>query len=116
MSKMSKNLGIILGGSMGIATSWMFSAPKSPIKLKLPETEVKNVEILPNLKIRRRNHVYHVHHWVYISFFYASLFVFRKPFTGKRFIHGFVLGLIVQGLTYKDRFSLKYPHKELAAN
>ena len=68
MSKMSKNLGIILGGSMGIATSWMFSAPKSPIKLKLPETEVKNVEILPNLKIRRRNHVYHVHHWVYRGF------------------------------------------------
>lgn len=107
MSKLSKNLGLILGGGMGLATSWILSAPKSPIKRKLPEAGIKNVEILPNVTIRRKNRIYHIHHWMFFSVFYASIMLVKKPIAGKRFINGFVLGLIVQGLSYKDRLHIK---------
>lgn len=115
MSKLSKNLGLLLGGSMGLATSWAISAPKSPVNKKIPETRVKNIEFSPNLKIKRKNKVYHIHHWMYFSLFYGSLLLIRKPFTGKKFLNGFFLGLIFQGLSYKDRLRVRKQPTTIAA-
>lgn len=110
MSKFSKNIGLLLGGTMGLATSWAISAPKSPVKKKLPSATIKNVEFVPNLKVTRKNKVYHIHHWMYFSVFYGSLMLVRRPFRGKKFLNAFLLGLIFQGLSYKDRLSVKKPH------
>lgn len=114
MSKLSKSLGLLFGGSMGALTSWILSAPKSPVKQKLPEAGIKNVEILPNVRIKRKNKIYHIHHWMFFSVFYASFMLIRRPFTGKKFINGFVLGLIFQGISYKDRLQIKKPHEVTA--
>lgn len=97
---------------MGAVTSWVLSAPnKSSGENRLPQLKVKNVEILPNVKIKRKEESYHIHHWMYFSVFYASLMFIRRPFAGKKFVKGFVLGLIFQGFSYKDRLQIREPHK-----
>lgn len=110
MSKLSKNLGLLLGGSLGAVTSWIWSAPNSAVNKKLPEVGIKNVEILPNVRVTRKNKIYHIHHWMFLSIFYIPLLFLRRPIKGKRFVNGFVLGLIAQGLSYDDRLEVRKPH------
>lgn len=43
----------------------------------------------------------HIHHWVLCLLFYISGIFFDIP---KNFI-GFSIGLLIQGLTYKDSFN-----------
>lgn len=113
MSKLSKNLGLLLGGLIGATISLVFSKPNSLGENRLPELKVKNVEILPNVKIKRKKEIYHIHHWMTFSVFYATLMFIRRPFAGKKFINGFVLGLIFQGFSYKDRFQVKNSSKKV---
>lgn len=92
---------------LGVSISWIFSHPKSPAKKKMPTKSAKNVHFFPNLKIHQEKHYYHIHHWMYFGIIYVMLFMFRKSFRGKKVAEGFILGLILQGLTYKDRFRVK---------
>jgi hypothetical protein len=105
MSKLSRSVGLL----SGFLLSYTLSEPNLPIKSKFPEKSFKNIEITPNLEIKRKDGYYHIHHWLYFSFAYVALITYRGNFKGKKFINGLVLGLIVQGLSYRDRFQFRDP-------
>lgn len=88
----------------------MFSHPEKK-QHKLPKLRVKNIQILPNLKIYGKHKDYHIHHWVLLSVILAlGAFVYegiiRSPL-----LNGVTIGGILQGLRYKDRFKIRYPKK-----
>lgn len=107
MSKAFKHLLLISGISSGVIISWIFSHPSSPAKKKLPERSIKNIHFFPNFKIHRKKNHYHIHHWMYFGVMYWLLIAFRGKFKGKKAVEGFILGLVIHGLSYKDRFIVK---------
>jgi hypothetical protein len=93
--------------TLGLVFSWFLSNPKSPARTKLPVKVEKNIILSPNVIIERRKRYYHLHHWMYAGTLYLLLRGVRKQFVGKRVTQGFLLGIILQGLTYADRFKVK---------
>ena len=107
MPKLKTDIEIAAATSIGAATSWVVSNPGSAVNKKLPEKEIKNIELSPFFGIKEKNKVIHIHHWMFISAFVVSLAAIGEPVKGKRFINGFLLGLIIQGLSYNDRFKIE---------
>ncbi len=108
MSKCYKQFPSLFSVLVGILISWVLSHPSSPAKKRLPSKSARNVHYFPNLKIHRETHYYHIHHWMYFGALFLLIVSIRKRFRGDRIIEGFFLGLILQGLTYKDRFKVKF--------
>ncbi len=94
--------GVISGFSFFVLAS---HPEKSPIR-KLPEKRVRNVSYFPNIKIQKGKGHYHIHHWMIFSALYAPFILIRR--LRSKFFHGLIIGSIFQGLTYKDRFRIKY--------
>lgn len=95
--------GIISGFSFFVLTS---HPGKSPVR-KLPEKRVKNISYFPNIKAHGKTEYYHFHHWMIFSLLYPLVFV-KKKLRRSKLLHGIMIGGIVQGLTYKDRFQIRY--------
>ncbi len=78
-------------------------------KSRLPNIRIKNIEILPNLRIHYRQTTLHIHHWFFISILAVAGYFFYENVLQFVFVKGATLGTIIQGLRYKDRFNFRYP-------
>ena len=96
---------LLLGIGLGYALSHHFSHPDGRARKHVPLIRVKNIQITPNLLIATKNKNWHIHHWTYLPIFYIPLLAILRPLLKKHWLHGFVLGGIVHGLTFKDRFT-----------
>lgn len=85
-----------------------FSHPQKK-KHKLPVIRFKNIEILPNVKVHFRNTTYHLHHWLLLGVFTITSLVIYEGLMQLALVKGAAIGGMVQGLRYKDRFSIRYP-------
>ena len=94
--------GLIAGFSFFTASSHQ----ESPVYKKLPERKLRNVSYFPNIRIQKDSGHYHIHHWMIFSALYAPFILVRR--LRSKFLHGLIIGSIAQGLTYKDRFRVKY--------
>ncbi|RJQ37705.1 hypothetical protein C4559_03145 [Candidatus Microgenomates bacterium] len=97
---------ILAGLGGGFSFFWLMSHPNSKIKRKFPEKSIKNLQFFPNTKITHKDKVYHFHHWFIFSLLYIPLIAMVKTFRHSRILNGLVIGSILQGLTYKDRFKM----------
>lgn len=107
---------IAAGGALGYFLFWLASHPtRSPLRKRIPQKQFKSVSILPEIKIARRNKEYHFHHWLNISTLYLLILLKKKRLPHSKFINGLMLGGVIQGLSYKDRFKIikKYESEEL---
>lgn len=109
-------LKLAIGALAGFSIGWILSHQKSNVKKKLPEKKIKSLQILPNIKLERKDKVYHFHHWMVLSSFYFPLLIKKGNFLKHKFLHGVVLGGIVQGLSFKDRFNIIYKKTQEAVN
>ena len=102
-----QTLKILVGGILGYCFFWLTSHPtKSPLQRKIPQKQFKNVSYLPELKIRRHDKEYHLHHWMNLSVLYVLLLFVRKGYFKSYMLRAFLLGSILQGLLYQDRFKV----------
>lgn len=101
MAKNNEFIGFVIGWF----SSFLVSNNKSPIEKKLPNETYKGIEVIPNLEVKRGNSVYHIHHWIYILLLYYPLTRIKK--LNNKLIKGFLIGDMLQGLSYKDRFKIK---------
>ncbi len=108
MFKFAKHLPSVLSITSGALISWVLSHPSSPAKKKIPQKSAKNIYFIPNLKVHRKTHYYHFHHWMYLGFIYVPLVIYNGEFKGKKVVEGFILGSILHGLSYGDRFKIKF--------
>ena len=58
-----------------------------------------------SIRIRVREYVLHVHHWLYAS---VALVVLPPDIGHKAFVEAFLVGIIIQGLTYSDFYKVVY--------
>jgi len=88
---------IVIGIVIGFLIAKFFSMKKEGIKGRLK-----------SLKINVGKYTVHFHHW-----FIASLILIILILSGfyNDLIYGFLLGLIIQGLTYRDFYKIIYQRK-----
>lgn len=100
--KLYESLRFFVGGVAGFSLFWITSHQNSPVKKRLPTKKVKRVHVFPNIRVEfSKDRHAHLHHWVIFS---ASYVLLRKRVRKSSTLHGFLIGSILQGLTYKDRF------------
>ncbi len=58
-----------------------------------------------SIRIKVKEYTFHVHHWLYAS---AALIVLPSSTEHKTIIEAFLVGVIIQGLTYKDFYKVIY--------
>lgn len=108
MSKDMKNtFTLLLGGTIGFTVFWLTSHPtRSRVRRKLPHKRVGNITYLPEIRVERKDRSYHLHHWINMGSLYIYLLTRKRRYLKNNLIHGFLLGSILQGLSYKDRFTI----------
>jgi len=98
-----------LGGIVfGYGLTKFLSDPASKIKHQIPLFRFWVIEFIPNLKIKLRKSVLHIHHWIFLSVALVALLWATTSFTQLLFFKSLCLGGIVQGFTFKDRFKIFY--------
>lgn len=99
-------LSYMMGLFLAILYSWYVLPPVAGLPPKWQPTIrpflVRGTVLVPV----SRTHQIHMHHWVCYSVLLILLFRFLP-----RVIVGFFVGLIVQGLTYEDRFQFVIPRQ-----
>lgn len=104
---------VALGITGGFFLFWVTSHQKSPLHQKLPTKKIKNVSFLPHIKISRKEKDLHLHHWFNMGAIYMLLYWKKRHILGNKLLHGFLVGSILQGLSYEDRFSFIKPQDKL---
>lgn len=100
------SLKIALGASVGFTISWLISHPKSKLHKRFPEKRIKNISVFPYVKVHRKDKEYHLHHWLNYTSLYTFYLMKKRRLPKSKFFNGLILGTILQGLTYKDRFHI----------
>jgi hypothetical protein len=102
----SEFLKMLIGAGVGYYFFKTTSRPGSRINRRIPQKQIKNLEILPSIKIKRRDKAIHLHHWLNFTSLYLYLLTRKRKYLRHQLVNGFILGSIYQGLTYKDRFKI----------
>ena len=84
------------------------SHPKKK-KDKLPKISFWRIDILPNVRFHIGKKTYWVHHWLYLSLVIAIPVIIGEGFIFPLVAYGLLVGGIIQGLTYSDRFKFRHP-------
>lgn len=71
---------VALGAAAGFAIFWFASHQKSPLHDKIPQKKVRNITILPHIKIVKEDTHIHFHHWFNITLVYALLYWKKDTF------------------------------------
>ncbi len=104
---MENSLKIALATGIGFGIFYITSHPRSRVHKKLKTRKLKNLQILPSVRLIRQEKTYHFHHWFLLSIIYSML-LFKKRFRKSKMMHGILAGGILQGFLYKDRFKFRY--------
>jgi hypothetical protein len=64
--------------------------------------------IIKSIKFKTKNKTIHLHHWLISSIILLFLLLIKYY---NDLIFGFLIGLIIQGLTYKDFYKIIYRSK-----
>jgi hypothetical protein len=103
---------IIIGSLVSFSVFHYTSHPKSRFHKKIPIKKFFNIQIVPHINLSLKKRVIHLHHWMLFS----PLFAFAQ--TGDRGIlsagvmKGLLIGGIIQGLMYKDRFHIIFKQQD----
>ena len=103
---------LLLGYYLSVYVSKPVIKNGRPAPNRLPTLRVKNIELLPCIRIHSKTKTYWFHHWFYLTVITLSLVLLYDNFihytTGKA-AAGAAMGGIFQGLRYPDRFKFRHP-------
>ena len=66
------------------------------------------------MRIKVKDYIIHVHHWLYGGFLIVGLHHFFQshPWPHQIVIYGFLVGIVIQGLTYRDFYRIVYKESD----
>ena len=103
----------ILSFAISFLLFHLVTHPKSKLNKKLPSKKITGrVQIFPRISIEAKNRVFHVHHWMLFTPAYFLLPQVNHGLGLNPLIQGFLLGGIIQGLLYADRFRIIFNYNE----
>lgn len=86
-------------------------------KDKLPKISIGNLDLSPNIRVHIGSKTYWFHHWFLLSLLIGIPIIVQEDFQMPMIIKGVIVGGILQGLRYPDRFKFRYPRlKETIKN
>lgn len=81
-------------------------------KHKVPKISLgKHLDILPNVRLHKGKKTYHFHHWLLFTLAIAIPVIIYEQFPYPMIVRGMLVGGILQGLRYSDRFKFRYPRE-----
>lgn len=78
-------------------------------KKRVPKVGVWNIEFLPNFRVHIGSKTYHFHHWLVLALIILLPFILSDKFSYPMIFKGVIVGGILQGLRYPDRFRFRHP-------
>jgi hypothetical protein len=78
-------------------------------KHKIPKIGIWNIEILPNFRIHIGSKTYHFHHWFVFALIILIPLLLAENFSYPIILKGLLIGGILQGLRYPNKFKFRYP-------
>lgn len=88
---------------IGYHISNLISKPESRVNKKLPRIKIKNIELLPSLKIEIKGRIIHFHHWFNFTILLCISIFVTDSFLSSWIARGFLIGGTFQGLRFPDR-------------
>ena len=104
-------MSIVPATVLGYTTFHLTKYPHGKVGKKLPKLKLKAIELSPSFKLNIRSHTIHFHHWMNLTILLAISVPMTGVFWDSAFAKAFMIGGIVQGLTFKDRS--KIIHKNI---
>jgi len=77
----------------------------------VPKISIGRVDFLPNFRIHIGKKTYHFHHWLLFTLVIAIPVIIQENFPYPMIVRGLLVGGILQGLRYSDRFKFRYPRE-----
>ena len=70
------------------------------------------------LRIKVKDYIIHVHHWLYGGFLIMGFHHFFQthPWPDQIILYGFLAGVVIQGLTYRDFYRIVYKESNFNAS
>lgn len=78
-------------------------------KHKVPKIGLWNIEFMPNFRVHIKSKTYHFHHWFVLALVILIPIILRDDFQYPMVFKGIVVGGILQGLRYPNKFKFRYP-------
>lgn len=79
------------------------------INNKLPYIKIRFIQISPNVKILLKNRTIHIHHWLTYTIILVITLTVNFGYLESLFSNGFLIGGIIQGLSFSDWKKIIYP-------
>lgn len=98
-----KILEALLAAILGFALYMALTKPKY-LKKKIPSIKFGKVQVLPSLKIKFKTQTIHLHHWLWLTATLGLVNHIAQGLGNLIYVKLFVIGGIIQGFTFKDRF------------
>ena len=78
-------------------------------KNRVPKIGFRNIELMPNFRVHIGNKTYHFHHWLLFALLILIPVIFRDSSRYPLIFKGVLIGGILQGLRYPNKFKFRYP-------
>jgi len=95
-------ISIVPATVLGYTAFHLTKYPHGKVGKKLPKVKIKALEFSPSFKINMRNHTIHFHHWMNLAILLAISVPMTGTFWDSSIAKAFMVGGIIQGLTFKD--------------
>ena len=99
----------VIGALVGFTIYFLMSKGGNKPDSSNKAVKAKNFlgSLIPSFKFQIKDYELHIHHWLYLTIIFLILFLFAgKLLSDYPMITGFLVGGIIEGLRYKDRFKL----------
>lgn len=100
---------LLIGAVLGFTLYYLLSEGRNKSGSKSKTLQTKNFlgKLIPSAKFRIKGYEIHVHHWLYLLVILMIIILFfRELFYNYPIIEGFLIGGIIEGLIYKNRFKM----------
>ena len=98
----------VISAILGYFSFYYLSHPERK-KHRVPKIGVWNIEFLPNFRLHIGSKTYHLHHWFLFALIILLPILLREDFSYPMVFKGVLVGGILQGLTYPNKFKFRYP-------
>lgn len=68
----------------------------------LPHVKIKFIQLSPNIRINVKNRTIHIHHWITYTIILIITLTFNAGVLDTLISKGFLIGGIIQGLSFPD--------------
>ena len=103
---------LLIGSLVSFSVLHYTSHPKSRVHKRIPMKKLFNVQLSPHINFSIKRRVIHFHHWMIFSPIYVVAQTGDHGIMSAAVIKGMLIGGIIQGLMYKDRFKFIFKNQD----